>query len=66
MDEEEVEELDNMKDFEVEYDPLAVTSAITASSTTIDVDITIIESKSFVLTQRWYSEMLVDYSVNEE
>lgn len=65
MDEEEVEEIDNKKDFDVEYDPLAASSA-TASSATVDVDITMIESKSFVSTQGWDSEMVVDYRINEE
>ncbi|XP_039050036.1 uncharacterized protein LOC120191108 isoform X2 [Hibiscus syriacus] len=66
MDEEEVEELDNKKDFDVEYDPLAATSVATASSATIDVDIEITESKSFVSTQGWDSEMVMDYRINEE
>lgn len=66
MDEEEVEELDNKKDFDVEYDPLAAASAATASSATIDVDIQITESKSFVSTQGWDSDMVVDYRINEE
>ncbi|XVE55274.1 hypothetical protein DITRI_Ditri03aG0145600 [Diplodiscus trichospermus] len=66
MDEEEVEELDNKKDFDVEYDPLAASSAATASSATVDVDIAIIESKSFVSTQGWNSEMVVEYRINEE
>ncbi|KAK8572316.1 hypothetical protein V6N13_047920 [Hibiscus sabdariffa] len=66
MDEEEVEELDNKKDFDVEYDPLAATSVVTASSATVDVDIEITESKSFVSTQGWDSDMVVDYRINEE
>ncbi|MBA0738147.1 hypothetical protein Gogos_011552 [Gossypium gossypioides] len=66
MDEDEVEELDNKKDFDVEYDPLAAASAATASSATIDVDIQITESKSFVSTQGWDSDMVVDYRINEE
>ncbi|OMO50356.1 hypothetical protein CCACVL1_30491 [Corchorus capsularis] len=66
MDEEEVEELDNKKDFDVEYDPLAAASGATAASTTIDVDISISQSKSFVSTQGWDSDMVVDYRINEE
>ncbi|GMI78384.1 plastid transcriptionally active 6 [Hibiscus trionum] len=66
MDEEEVEELDNKKDFDVEYDPLAATSVATASSATVDVDIEITESKSFVSTHGWDSDMVVDYRINEE
>ncbi|GMI89580.1 plastid transcriptionally active 6 [Hibiscus trionum] len=66
MDEEEVEELDNKKDFDVEYDPLAATSVVAASSATVDVDIEITESKSFVSTQGWDSDMVVDYRINEE
>ncbi|KAK8624126.1 hypothetical protein V6N13_065480 [Hibiscus sabdariffa] len=66
MDEEEVEELDNKKDFDVEYDPLAATSVGAASSATVDVDIEITESKSFVSTQGWDSDMVVDYRINEE
>ncbi|KAK8510534.1 hypothetical protein V6N13_110049 [Hibiscus sabdariffa] len=66
MDEEEVEELDNKKDFDVEYDPLAATSVGAASSATVDVDIEITESKSFVSTQGWDSDMVVDYRINED
>ncbi|KAJ0085048.1 hypothetical protein Patl1_08271 [Pistacia atlantica] len=61
MDEEEVEELDNKKDYDVEYDPLAA-----SASGTGDDDITMVDSKSFVYTQGWDSEMVVDYRIDEE
>ncbi|KAK4768558.1 hypothetical protein SAY87_003699 [Trapa incisa] len=57
MDEDEVEEVDNKKDFEVEYDPLK----------SGDEDITMgAQSKSFVSTQGWDSDMVVDYRINED
>ncbi|KAJ0025525.1 hypothetical protein Pint_08096 [Pistacia integerrima] len=61
MDEEEAEELDNKKDYDVEYDPLAA-----SASGTGDDDITMVDSKSFVYTQGWDSEMVVDYRIDEE
>lgn len=62
MDEEEVEEVDNKKDYDVEYDPLAAAAAASSFSD----DITMVQSKSFVYTQGWDSEMVVDYRINEE
>lgn len=64
MDEEEVEELDNKKDFDVEYEPLG-----TVAVTGIGVDeeeIEMVYSKSFVSTYRGDSEMVMDYRINEE
>ncbi|KAE8716287.1 wound-responsive family protein [Hibiscus syriacus] len=66
MDEEKVEELDNKNDFDVEYDPLAATSVGAASSDTVDVNIELTESKSFVSTQGCDSDMVVEYRINEE
>lgn len=62
MDEEEVEELDNKKDYDVEYDPLAAS----ASAAGDDDDIAMVDSKSFVYTQGWDSEMVVDYRIDED
>ncbi|KAF2591632.1 hypothetical protein F2Q70_00040317 [Brassica cretica] len=56
------EEVDNKKDYDVEYDPLA--AAIAAASG--DGDIAFVQSKSFVSTQGWDSEMVVDYRINED
>ncbi|CAK9152026.1 unnamed protein product [Ilex paraguariensis] len=66
MDEDEVEEVDNKKDYDVEYDPLADT-AFSAVRGGDDVDdIAMVYSKSFVSTQGWDSEMVVDYRINED
>lgn len=59
-----MEELDNKKDFEIEYDPLAVASASLGSGG--DEVIEMVQSKSFVSTQGWDSEMVVDCRINEE
>ncbi|XP_010459868.1 PREDICTED: uncharacterized protein LOC104740853 [Camelina sativa] len=64
MDDEEVEEVDNKKDYDVEYDPLA--AAIAASGGGGDGDIAFVQSKSFISTQGWDSDMVVDYRINEE
>eukprot|EP00262_Sarcandra_glabra_P003756 TRINITY_DN1453_c0_g1_i1.p1 TRINITY_DN1453_c0_g1~~TRINITY_DN1453_c0_g1_i1.p1 ORF type:complete len:326 (+),score=48.30 TRINITY_DN1453_c0_g1_i1:46-1023(+) len=56
MEDEEVEEVDNKKDYDVEYDPLGAGGE----------DIEMVQSKSFVSTQGWDSEMVVDYRINEE
>ncbi|XP_077224677.1 plastid transcriptionally active 6 [Tasmannia lanceolata] len=56
MEEEEVEEVDNKKDYDVEYDRLFASGE----------DIEMVESKSFVYTQGWDSEMVVDYRINED
>uniref|UniRef100_A0A2P2KBL8 JMS09K11.8 protein n=1 Tax=Rhizophora mucronata TaxID=61149 RepID=A0A2P2KBL8_RHIMU len=63
MDEEEVEELDNKKDYDVVYDPLA---AGVAADINGDEDIAMVDSKSFVSTQGWESEKIVDYRIDEE
>lgn len=62
MDEEELEEVDNKKDFDIEYDPLAASSTAAAG----DDDIDSVQSKSFVSTQGWDFETVVDYRINEE
>lgn len=71
MYDEEVEEVDNKKDYDVEYDPLA--AAIAASSGGAgagagagDLEIAVVQSKSFISTQGWDSEMVVDYRINED
>ncbi|GAV89227.1 hypothetical protein CFOL_v3_32645 [Cephalotus follicularis] len=67
MNEEEMEEVDNKKDYDVEYDPLANAAATTATASGDgDEDIAIVDSKSFVFTQGWDSEIVVDYRINEE
>lgn len=58
MDDEEVEEVDNKKDFDVEYEPLGVGGG--------DEVIQVVQSKTFVSTQGWDSELVVDYRINEE
>ncbi|MQM03930.1 hypothetical protein Taro_036719, partial [Colocasia esculenta] len=63
--EEEVEELDNKKDYDVEYDRLLGAAAGSSSSESSD-DIQMVQSKSFVSTQGWGSEVVVDYRINEE
>ncbi|KAL8110318.1 PLASTID TRANSCRIPTIONALLY ACTIVE protein 6, chloroplastic isoform X1 [Apium graveolens] len=55
MDDDEVEEVDNKKDYELEYEPILNGDEIEMS-----------DSKSFVFTQGWDSEMIVDYRINEE
>lgn len=55
MDEEEADEVDNKKDYDVEYEPLVDGD-----------DIAMIHSKSFVSTRGWDSEMIVDYRINED
>lgn len=62
MDEDEVEEVDNKKDFDVDYDTAA---ALTAGHGGDD-DIAMVHSKSFVYTQGWDSEKIVDYRINED
>ncbi|CAK7346918.1 unnamed protein product [Dovyalis caffra] len=63
MDDEEVEELDNKKDYDMEYEPLTA-SAIAIGNE--DEEISMVNSKSFVHTQGWDSEKIVDYRINEE
>ncbi|XP_010269069.1 PREDICTED: uncharacterized protein LOC104605838 isoform X2 [Nelumbo nucifera] len=61
MEEEEVEEVDNKKDYDVEYDRLGAPGSAAGGD-----DIEMVQSKSFVSTQGWDSEMVVDYRINEE
>lgn len=63
--EEEVEELDNKKDYDVEYDRLLGPFSPAASGASPD-DIEMVDSKSFVSTQGWDEETVVDYRINEE
>lgn len=63
MDDEELEEVDNKKDFDIEYYPLAVAAAGAVSG---EEDISMVHSKSFVSTRGWDSEMIVDYRINED
>ncbi|XP_024019128.1 uncharacterized protein LOC21387344 [Morus notabilis] len=65
MDDEEVEEVDNKKDFDIEYEPLAG-AASTSLVVGANEDIAMVQSKSFVSTQGWDSEMVVDYRINED
>ncbi|XP_057728077.1 PLASTID TRANSCRIPTIONALLY ACTIVE protein 6, chloroplastic [Arachis stenosperma] len=58
MDDEELEEVDNKKDFDIEYEPLVTAAA--------DGDIAMVQSESFVSTQGWDSETVVDYRINED
>ncbi|XP_052202820.1 PLASTID TRANSCRIPTIONALLY ACTIVE protein 6, chloroplastic [Diospyros lotus] len=64
MDEDEVEEVDNKKDYDVEYEPLLAGAG--AAVMEGDDDIAIVQSKSFVSTQGWHSETVVDYRINED
>ncbi|XP_060198310.1 PLASTID TRANSCRIPTIONALLY ACTIVE protein 6, chloroplastic [Lycium barbarum] len=57
MDEDEVEEADNKKDFDVDYDTLFGRGGD---------EIAMVHSSSFVFTQGWDSEKIVDYRINEE
>lgn len=69
MDEDEVEEVDNKKDFDVDYDTttaISAASAATGGAPGGEDDIVIVQSKSFVSTQGWDSEKIVDYRINEE
>ena len=58
MDEEEMEEVD------IDYEPLG--AAATGSAFTGDDDIEMVPSKSFISTQGWDPEKVVDYRINEE
>lgn len=66
MDDEELEEVDNKKDFDIEYDPLAAASSSASGVSGAEEDIAIVQSKSFVSTRGWDSEMVVDYRINED
>lgn len=65
MDEDEMEEVDNKKDFDIEYEPLSAAAAA-ADAASGDVDIAAVQSKSFVSTQGWDPETVVDYRINED
>ncbi|KZV28814.1 hypothetical protein F511_06248 [Dorcoceras hygrometricum] len=65
MDEDEVEEVDNKKDFDVDYDTAAALAAGMGEHDRDD-DIAMVDSKSFVYTQGWDSEKVVDYRINED
>ncbi|KAG9457149.1 hypothetical protein H6P81_001657 [Aristolochia fimbriata] len=65
MEEEEVEEVDNKKDYDVEYDRLLAASLMPSGGAVGD-DIEMVQSESFVSTQGWDPEMVVDYRINEE
>ncbi|KAI3671705.1 hypothetical protein L1987_87445 [Smallanthus sonchifolius] len=55
IEEEEAEEGDNKRDYDVEYEAVVG-----------DDGITMVHSKSFVSTQGWNSEVVVDYRINED
>lgn len=66
---EEGEELDNKKDYDVEYDRLLGAPVSPAAADAEDAspdDIEMVPSESFVSTQGWDSETVVDYRINEE
>lgn len=65
MDEDEVEEVDNKKDFDVDYDTAAAL-AVAAAGHGGEDEIAMVHSKSFVYTQGWDSEKIVDYRINED
>ncbi|KAJ1387371.1 hypothetical protein SESBI_40031 [Sesbania bispinosa] len=65
MDEDEIEEVDNKRDFDIEYEPVAAAAAAAADSGS-DFDIAMVQSKSFVSTQGWDPETVVDYRINED
>lgn len=62
MDDDEAEEVDNKKDYDVEYEPLAGTGGGEKEGD----EIVMVQSKSFVSTQGWDSEVVVDYRINED
>lgn len=67
MEDEEMEEVDNKKDYDVEYESLLAPSPFSSSSVASGDEIEMsVQSKSFVSTQGWDSEMVVDYRINEE
>ncbi|KAG6494157.1 hypothetical protein ZIOFF_049176 [Zingiber officinale] len=63
--EEDVEELDNKKDYDIEYDKILGVAPVSSSADSPD-DIEIVVVESFVSTQGWESETVVDYRINEE
>ncbi|KAL6962234.1 PLASTID TRANSCRIPTIONALLY ACTIVE protein 6, chloroplastic [Sarracenia purpurea var. burkii] len=66
MDEEEAEEVDNKKDYDVEYEPLVAGIGTSVFAVGGGDDIAVVHSKSFVSTQGWDSETVVDYRINED
>lgn len=64
--EEEADEVDNKKDYDVEYDPLLYAMASATTSATGEDEIEMVQSKNFVSTRGWDSEMVVDYRINED
>ncbi|KAF5195187.1 plastid transcriptionally active [Thalictrum thalictroides] len=67
LEEEEAEEVDNKKDYDVEYDQLQGTgSNLFVKKGNVEEDIEMVQSKSFVSIQGWDSEMVVDYRINED
>ncbi|KAI7756000.1 hypothetical protein M8C21_027552 [Ambrosia artemisiifolia] len=62
LDEEEVDEGDNKRDYDVEYEEIEAAAAAGGG----DEGITMVHSKSFVSTQGWHSEQVVDYRINED
>ncbi|KAL5714508.1 PLASTID TRANSCRIPTIONALLY ACTIVE protein 6 [Ranunculus cassubicifolius] len=65
LEEEEAEEVDNKKDYDVEYDRLFATKSRDDGGN-VGEDIEMVQSKSFVENQGWDSEMVVDYRINED
>ncbi|XP_043711509.1 PLASTID TRANSCRIPTIONALLY ACTIVE protein 6, chloroplastic [Telopea speciosissima] len=66
-DEEEVEEVDNKKDYDVEYDHLLGGAAVVSTTeSNVGDDIEMVQSKSFVSIQGWDSDKVVDYRINED
>ncbi|KAI3513541.1 hypothetical protein L1887_20877 [Cichorium endivia] len=61
MDEEEADESDNKRDYDVEYEAL-----VAASRGGGEEGIAMVQSKNFVSTQGWNSEVVVDYRINED
>ncbi|KAL4581056.1 hypothetical protein LXL04_017264 [Taraxacum kok-saghyz] len=61
MDEEEADESDNKRDYDVEYEAL-----VAASRGGGEDGISMAQSKNFVSTQGWNSEVVVDYRINED
>ncbi|KAK1311391.1 hypothetical protein QJS10_CPA08g01202 [Acorus calamus] len=82
MEEEEVEEVDNKKDYDVEYEydrllslsssPRKASGSSSSSSSAAEAEVVeegvieIAQSESFVSTEGWESETVVDYKINEE
>lgn len=64
MEEDEAEELDNKKDYDVEYDKLFGT--FTSRMMNESDEIEMVDSKSFVATNERDEETVVDYRINED